>query len=115
MVFLTAAKQIHCISIGKIAKCQLLFLAPCLTPPPLHPDSGIVLEAGKVLVHLLLLRGEKKTFPLYFILLFVGKHLKEIEGLNDKRVCIQSGAVLTDSIEEQPICWGAACFRQRPG
>lgn len=41
--------------------------------------------------------GEKKI--LYFILLFVGKHLKEIEGLNDKRVCIQP-AVLKNCMEE---------------
>lgn len=48
---------------------------------------------------------KKKKFPLYFIPLFVGKHLKEIEGLNDKRVCIQA-AVLKDCMEEQPICRG---------
>lgn len=34
--------------------------------------------------------------PLYFILLFVGKHLKEIEGLTDNKKgwCIGSGATL---------------------
>lgn len=67
----------------------------------------------------------KKTFPLYFIPLFVGKHLKEIEGLNDKRVCIQCGAaVLKDCMEERPICWGQPalggalareCHRAGPG
>lgn len=67
----------------------------------------------------------KKTSPLYFIPLFVGKHLKEIAGLNDKRVYIQSGAaVLKDCVEEQPICWGQPilgcalareCHRAGPG
>lgn len=70
-------------------------------------------------------KKKKKKFPLYFIPLFVGKHLKEIEGLNDKGVCIQSGtAVLKDCIEEQPICWGQPalggalareCHRAGPG
>lgn len=45
------------------------------------------------------------------MLLFVGKHLKEIEGLNDKRVCIHSGAaILKDCMTKQPICWGQSAL-----
>lgn len=47
--------------------------------------------------------GEKKI--LYFILLFVGKHLKEIEGLNDKGCAFSLMAHLL----------GAAHFRRCPG
>lgn len=76
IVSLMTHEQIQCISIGKTATRQLLFLAPSLTLPQSVP--ALFYGAGKVLVYL---RG-KKTF--FLILLFVGKHLKEIEGLNDK-------------------------------
>lgn len=57
---------------------------------------------------------KKKKFPPYFILLFVWEHLKEMEALNDWRLCIQA-AILKDCMEAQPICWVAACFRRCPG
>lgn len=110
----------HCISIGKIPKCQLLFLAPSLTLP--QPTRALFYRLGKFWS--ICFCCEKKTFSLYFIPLFVGKHLKEIEGLNDKGVCIQSGAVLKDCMEERPICWGQLalggalareCHRPGPG
>lgn len=92
-------KNTHCISIGEIANCQLLFFARCLTLPQL--TLALFYRLGKFW------SIWKKKSLLYFMLLFVGKHLKEIEGLNDKSVCIHSGAaVLKDCIAEQPICWG---------
>lgn len=56
-------------------------LLSCLQPHCLMANSGIVLQAETVMVHLVL--SSKKTFPPYFILLFVWEHLKEIEALND--------------------------------
>lgn len=80
-------------------------------------NSGIVLQAETVMVLsvLSLKKKEKeKKFPPYFILLFVLEHLKEMEILNDRRLCIQA-AILKDCMEGQPICWVAACFRRCPG
>lgn len=88
----------HCISIGKIPTCQ-----PSQPQPP-HSQPWYCFTGwesfgpfGFVVI---------KKFSLYFILLFVGKHLKEIEGLNGRRVCIHP-AVQKDCMEEQPICWEA--------
>lgn len=88
----------HCISIGKIPTCQ-----PSQPQPP-HSHPWYCFTGwesfgpfGFVVI---------KKFSLYFILLFVGKHLKEIEGLNGRRVCIHP-AVQKDCMEEQPICWEA--------
>ena len=38
-------EQIHCISIGKIAKCQLLFIAPRLNLP--QPTLALFHRLGK--------------------------------------------------------------------
>lgn len=66
----------HCISIGKIPKCQLLFLTP--KPHPPTANSGIVLQAGKVLVHLLLLWKKRSLFILFRCLL--GNIWKKLKG-----------------------------------
>lgn len=100
---LLALVQIHCISIGKVATCQFLFLAPRFTLP--QTTLALFHRLGKFW-SICFCCGKK-----LFILLFVGKHLKEIEGLNDKRVCIQSGAVLKDCVEERPICWGGSLLK----
>lgn len=51
-------KHTRCISIDKIPKCQLCLFTPLsFTLPTENP--GIVLQAGKVLVHLVLLWGGK--------------------------------------------------------
>lgn len=95
-------QQIHCSSIGKIAKCQPLFLAPHLTLP--QPTLALFYRLGKFWS--ICFCCEKSFFFFCFTLLFVGKHLKEAERLNDKGVCIQSEAVLKDCMEEWSICWG---------
>lgn len=65
---------------------------PASTPTS-HPTSNPSLTLPKPTLALFYRLGkfwsiwfccEKRQFPLYFIPLFVGKHLKEIEGLNDK-------------------------------
>lgn len=71
-----ALKQKLTVSIG------IKRLFSCLQPHCLMANSGIVLQAETVMVHLVL-SSKKKKFPPYFILLFVWEHLKEMEALND--------------------------------
>ncbi len=80
-----------------------------LSRPQPHPpiaNTGIVLQAGKVLVHLLLLWKKKRSLFILFCCL-LGNIWKKLKGWMTKGVCIQSGAaVLKDWMEERPICWG---------
>lgn len=89
-------EEIQCISIGKTATCQLLFSCPSILTLP-RLALALFYKLGKF-------RSICEKDP-FLIPLFVGKHLKEIEVLNDKSVCIQSGAGLEDCMEERPICW----------
>lgn len=95
-------KHTRCISIDKIPKCQL-----CLFTPSPQKTLALFYRLGKFWSIWFCCGG--KTFLLYFIPLFVGKHLKEIEGLSDKRVRIQA-AVPKGCMKEQPICWGLSAL-----
>lgn len=88
-------------------------LDSCFQPHGLVANSGIVLQSQTVMVHLVWSwKKGKRKLPPRFILLFVLEHLKEIEFLNDRRLCIEE-AILKDCIEYSPSAgWLAACFKR---